>query len=102
MSPASFVVVAPHEGHAVVVEAGSEVARSELENIGSFLDDWDVGTPPSGGLWIWEGAVHVSGGGYYDPYDVDVRWYGSWRRATAAEVWRFSRGERLLSKDPSP
>ena len=44
------------------------------------------------GLWIFEGIEVVSECGYPDPPEVDVEYYGKWRRPTDDELERIARG----------
>lgn len=66
--------------------------EQEHRDSGDHLDDWDFETrPPATGLWVFVGAVRVSGGSYYYPNDVDVTVHGDWRRPTAHELWTLRR-----------
>lgn len=69
--------------------------EQEIESMSWHVDDLGFGTPPGPGLWIWEGSIEVYGGGFYDEYDVDVEYKGTFRRPTEDELSNLARGERL-------
>lgn len=73
-----------HERHgAILVTHKGEGIEADVEHLGIGMDEFFNDELPSHrGLWMWEGTIIYQG----PPDDMDVKYSGTWRRLTDAEL----------------
>jgi len=75
--------------HAWVI-FGSDRINDDVVHVSFATEDIGLPDPPSDGLWMWEGIVHVD-------VDGDAVYRGTYRRPTDIEAIAASCGENPLS-----
>jgi hypothetical protein len=72
-----------------------------LEEEPTGLFDWLAETPPSDGLWIWEGWARLTNGGPEYPDDGGMEIDGEFRRLNADELRLLGLGLDVFGADPA-
>lgn len=100
-----MAVVAFYNDHtALIVWTNDGLLRFEINEIsnGDMVDSILDKDGPDHGIWIWEGIVHISSGGYYDCEPPEPEYHTKCWRQPTPEEWEAIMEQRNPFEPPPP